>query len=110
MYETIVKTLIQLDPGDWEGVIDRIKASLDTARAADVSTISVDMAEKLRGILRQNTDPMGETDTEEKTAITPTTRPMKHPETKSPTKIRSEDKISLIRPLASIDYSPNKKT
>ena len=29
-YETIVKTLIQLEPGDWKSFINEIKASLDT--------------------------------------------------------------------------------
>ena len=47
-YETIVKTLIQLEPGDWESFINKIKASLDTTRAADTSTTSVDLAETKR--------------------------------------------------------------
>ena len=41
-YETIVKTLIQLGPGDWESFINKIKASLNNTRAADAS---VDLAE-----------------------------------------------------------------
>ena len=34
-YETIVKTLIQLEPDDWESFINKIKASSDTTRASD---------------------------------------------------------------------------
>ena len=41
----IVKTLIQLELGDWESFINKIKASLDTTRAADTPTTSVDFAE-----------------------------------------------------------------
>ena len=44
-YETIVKTLIQLEPDIWESFINKIKASLDTTRAADASTTSVDLVE-----------------------------------------------------------------
>ena len=36
-YETIVKTLIQLEPGEWESFTNKIKASLDTTRATDTS-------------------------------------------------------------------------
>ena len=52
---------------------------------------------------------MGKTDTDGKTTITPTTRPIKHPVRKSPTKIRSKDKRSPTRPPISTDFSPNKK-
>ena len=58
-YEMIVKTLVQLEPGDWESFICKFKALLDTTRAADITTISVDLAEN-RGIIRPNTDPIGE--------------------------------------------------
>ena len=44
-YETIVKTLIQLELGNWESFIYKMKASLDTTRAADTSITSVDLAE-----------------------------------------------------------------
>ena len=44
-YEMIVKTLIQLELGDWESFINHFKVSLDTTRAADTSTTSVDLAE-----------------------------------------------------------------
>ena len=39
------KTLIRLEQGKWESFINKIKASLDTTRATDVSTRSVDLAE-----------------------------------------------------------------
>ena len=42
-------------------------------------------------------------------AITPTTQPIKHPVTKSPSKIISKNKRSPIQPSASTDSSPNKK-
>ena len=78
-YEMIVKTLVQLEPGDWENFINEIKASLDTTRAVDASTTSVDLAEyKEKSSARTQTQ-LGKTDNEEKTAITPTTRPIKHP-------------------------------
>ena len=43
--ETIGKTLVQLEPGDWESVINKIKALFDTTIAADASTMSVDFQE-----------------------------------------------------------------
>ena len=36
-HDTIIKTLIQFEPGDWEN-FNKIKASLDTTRAIDAST------------------------------------------------------------------------
>ena len=88
-WETIVKTLIRLEAGDWE-----IKASHDTTRAADTSTISVDLAENREESSAQTQSRLGQIDTEEKTTITPTTRPGKYPVSKSPTQIRSKDKRS----------------
>ena len=44
-FKMIVKTLIQLEPGNWESFINKIKALLDTTRAADASNTSVDLAE-----------------------------------------------------------------
>ena len=43
--EMIFKTLIQLEPGDWESFINKIKALLDTTKATDTSITSVDLAE-----------------------------------------------------------------
>ena len=99
-----------MEPGNWESFINKIKALLDTTRAADTSTTSVDLAENKEESSAQTQTRPEKTDTEKKTAITPTTRPIKHPVTKSPTKIRSKDKASPIRPPASKDSSPNKKT
>ena len=109
-YETIVKTLIQLEPGNWKSLINKIKASLDTTRAADTPTTSVDLVENKEELSAQTQTWLGKTDTEEKMAITLTTRPIKHPITKSPTKIRSKDRRSSIQPPTSTDFSPNKKT
>ena len=105
----IVKTLIQLELGDWESFINKIKSLLDTTRAADASTTSVDLAENKKESSAQTQTQLGKTDTEEKMAITPTTLPIKHPVKKSPTKIRSKDKRSLLRLPYSTDSSPNKK-
>ena len=93
-YEMIVKTLIQLELGEWESFINKIKASLNTTRAGDVSTRSVDLAENKEESSAQIQTQLGKTDKEEKTAITPTTRPIKHPVTRSPTKSRSKDRRS----------------
>ena len=95
-YETIVKTLIQLEPGEWESFINRIKASLDTTSAADVSTRSVDLAENKEESSTQTQTQLGKTDKEEKMAKTPTTRPIKCPVTRSPTKSRLKDSRSPI--------------
>ena len=108
-YETIVKTLIQLEPGEWESFINKIKALLDTTRPADASTRLVDLAENKEESSTQTQTRLGKTDKEEKTVITPTTWPIKHPVTRSPTKSRSTDRRSPIRPPASTDSSPNKK-
>ena len=108
-YETILKTLIQLKLGDWESFINKIKASLDTTRAADIPTTSVDLAENKVESPAQTQTQLGKTDTEEKMAITPTTWLIKHLVTKSPTKIRSKDKRSPIQPPTSTDSSANKK-
>ena len=72
-YETIVKTLIQLKLGGWESLINKIKASLDTTRASDASTTSVDLAENIEKSTIQTQTSLGKTDTEEKMGITPTT-------------------------------------
>ena len=108
-YETIVKTLIQLEPGNWENFINRIKTSLDPTRTADTSSTSVDLAEDKEQSSAPTQTRLEKTNTEEKTAITPTTWPGKHPVIKSPAKIRSKDKRCPIRPFASTDSSPNKK-
>ena len=100
-YETIVKTLIQLEPGEWESFINKIKACLDAIGATDASTRSVDLAENKEESSTQTQIRLGKTDKEEKTAKTPTTRPIKHPVTRSPTKSRSKDRRSPIQPLAS---------
>ena len=73
-YETIDKTLIQLELGYWESFINKIKASFDTTRAADASTTSVDLAENKEEPSAQTQTRLRKTNTEEKTGITPSTR------------------------------------
>ena len=107
-YETIVKTLIQLEPGKLESFINKMKASLDTTRPTDAWTRSVDLAENKEESSAQTQTQLEKTDKEEKTAITSTTLPIKHPVTRS-TKSRSKGRRSPIWPPASTDSSPNKK-
>ena len=48
-YERIVKTLIQLEPGDWEGCINEIRASLDTNKISETPTTKADLvADKVK--------------------------------------------------------------
>ena len=42
-YERIVKKLIQLEPGDWEGYINEIIASLDTNKISETLTTKADL-------------------------------------------------------------------
>ena len=93
-YETIVKILIQLEPGEWESFINKIKAFLDTTRATDASTRSVDLAENKEESSTQTQTRLGKTYKEEKRAIIPTSWPIKRPVTRSPTKSRSKDRRS----------------
>ena len=99
-YETVVKTLIQLEPGEWESFINKIKASLDTTRATDASTRSVDLAENKEELSAKTQTRLGKTDKEEKTA-----KNTNHTADKTPcnkiSKSRSKDKRSPIQPLAS---------
>ena len=53
-YETIIKTLIQLEPDNWESFINKIKASLDTTEAASSDTASVVSSEALQRDLTEN--------------------------------------------------------
>ena len=55
-YEMIVKTLIQLELGDWESFINKIKAS----ELQMYQLHPLILQKKKRGIIRPNTDPIGE--------------------------------------------------
>ena len=90
-YETIVKAMIQLEPGDWESFINKIKALLVTTRAADKSTTSVDLAENKVESSAPNTDLIGENWYWGENGNNTNCTAIKHPVTKSPTKIRSKD-------------------
>ena len=64
--------------GNGKIFINKIKASLDITRAADISTTSVDLAENKEKINPTQIQTLfGKTDTDEKTAIKPTTGPDK---------------------------------
>ena len=48
-YERIVKELIQLEPGDWEGYIKEIRASLDINKISETPTTKADLvADKVK--------------------------------------------------------------
>ena len=107
IYERIVKTLIQLNPGYWESFINKIKAVLNTTRTTNAS---VNLSEiKEESSTQTQTRSREKNDTGEKTVITPTTRPIIQPVTKSQNKTRSKDKRSPILPFVFTDSSPNKK-
>ena len=80
-YVMIVKILIQLEPGDWERFVNKIKALLDNTRAADTSTTLVDLVVNKEESSAQTQTQLGKTNTEEKT--TTTTQLIKRPVTKS---------------------------
>ena len=72
------KSSYKYETGDWENFIHKIRVSLDTTRVADASTTSVNLAENKEESSAQTQNRMEKTDIAEKTAKTPTTRPIKH--------------------------------
>ena len=108
-YKRIVKKLIQLEPGDWEGYINEIRASLDTNKIPEKPTTKADLAaDKVKTPAQTHTS-TGKTDQEKSMELSPTTQPVKYVTKKSPSKTRPKDRRSPIRPPTSTDTSPNKK-
>ena len=108
-YERIVKKLIQLEPGDWEGYINEIRASLDTNKISETPTTKVDLVEdKVKTPAHSHTSTV-KTDQEKSMELSPTTQPIKCTAEKSPSKTRPKDRRSPIRLSTSTDTSPNKK-
>ena len=108
-YEGIVKKLIQLEPGDWEGYINEIRASLDTNKISETPTTKADLvADKMKTPPHSQTSTV-KTDQEKSMELSPTTQPTKCVMEKSPSKTRPKDRRSPIRPPNSTDTSPNKK-
>ena len=107
-YKRIVKKLIQLELGDWEGYINEIRASLDTNKISETPTTKADLiADKEKTPARTHTS-TGKTDQEKSMVLSPTTQPIKCVTENSPSKTRPKDR-SPIRPPTSTDTSPNKK-
>ena len=108
-YERIVKKLIQLEPGDWEGYINKIRASLDTNKIPETPTTKADLVADKMKIPTQTHTSTGKTDQENSMELSPTTQPIKCVTEKSPSKTRPKDRRFPIRPPTSTDTSPNKK-
>ena len=108
-YERIVKKLIQLEPGDWEGYINEIRAPLDTNKISETPTTKADLvADKVKTPAHSHTSTV-KTYVEKSMELSPTTQPTKCVTEKSPSKTRPKDRRSQIRPPNSTDTSPNKK-
>ena len=87
-YEKIVKKLIQLEPGDWEGYINEIRASHDTNKIPKTLITKADLvADKVK-----THTSTGKTVQEKSMELSPTTQPIKCVTEKSPSKIRPKDR------------------
>ena len=105
-YERIVKKLIQLEPGDWEGYINEIRASLDTNKILDTPNTKADLVvDKVMTLAHSHTS-MVKTDQEKSMELSPTTQPTKCVMEKSLSKTRPKDRTSPIRPPTSTDTPP----
>ena len=101
--------MIQLEPGDWEGYINEIRALLDTNKISETPTTKADLvADKVKTPAQTHTS-TGKTDQEKSMELSLTTQPIKCVMKKSPSKTRPKDRRSPIRPPTSTDTSPNKK-
>ena len=108
-YERIVKKLIQLELGDWEGYINEIRASLDINKISETPTTKADLVADKVKTPAQTHPSMVKTDQEKSMELSPTTLPIKCVMEKSPSKTTPKDRRSPIRPPTSTDTSPNKK-
>ena len=101
--------MIQLEPGDWEGYINEIRASLDTNKILDTPNTKADLVvDKVMTSAHSHTS-MVKTNQEKSMELSPTTQPTKCVIEKSPSKTRPKDRRSPIRQPNSTDTSPNKK-
>ena len=67
----------QLEPGDWEGYINEIRASLDTNKISETPTAKADLvADKVKTPAHSHTS-MVKTDLEKNMELSPTTQPTK---------------------------------
>ena len=80
--------MIQLEPGDWEGYINKLRASLDTNKISETSTTKADLvADNVKKPAQTHTS-TGKTDQEKSMELSPTTQPIKCVTEKSPSKTR----------------------
>ena len=85
-YERIVKKLIQLEPRDWEGYFNEIRASLDTNKISETPSTKADLvADKVKTPAQSHTSTV-KTDLEKNMELSPTTQPTKWVTGKSPSK------------------------
>ena len=85
-YEGIVKKLIQLEPGDWEGYLNEIRAFLETNKSSETPTTKADLvADKVETPAHSYTSTV-KTDQEKSMELTPTTQPIKCVTEKYPSK------------------------
>ena len=87
-YERIVKKLIQLEPGDREGYINEIRASLNTNKIPETPTTKADLVtDKVKTPAQTHTS-ADKTDQEKSMELSPTTQPVKCVTEKPPSKTR----------------------
>ena len=101
--------LIQLKPGDREGHINEIRASLDINKISETPTTNADLAADKVKTPAQAHISTSKTDQEKSMELSPTTQPFKCVTEKYPSKTKPKDRRSPIRPPTSTDTSPNKK-
>ena len=76
--------MIQLEPGDWEGYINELRASLDTNKTSETPTSKADLvADKVKTPAHSHTSTV-KTDLEKRMELSPTTQPTKCVTEKSP--------------------------
>ena len=94
--------MIQLEPGDWEGYINEIRASLDTNKILETPNTKADLVADKVKTPAQTLTSMGKTDQEKSMELSPTTQPIKCVTEKSPSKIKPKDRSPIRPPLLQI--------
>ena len=101
--------MIQLGPGNWEGYITEIRASLDTNKISETPTTKAELvADKVKSPAHSHTSTV-KTDQEKSMEQSPMTQPIKCVTENSPSKTRPKDRRSPIRPTIPTDTSLNEK-
>ena len=81
-YESMIKTLIQMEWGEWEGYINKIKSTFNIVRAQETPNISGDLVENKEPPAQTQT-PLEKADHDEKPILS-TSRSIKNQIMKSP--------------------------